>query len=116
MLRLFVLSVGAFVYASTADATPRFGVGGLQSAEKNSADRQASSQNGLVAFFAQFFSFEQNAKRVTASAPTAADQKQGSATVAKECDQPDDRAKAKSGESETKVAKQTGPEPLYLAF
>jgi len=116
MLRLFVLSVGALLVASTADAATRLGVGGLQTAEKNSADRQASSQDGIFAFLAQFFRFEQSVKGVTASAPTAAEQKQGSATVAKECDQTDDRAQEKSGQTETKVAKQTGPEPLYLAF
>lgn len=117
MLKTTLIAASAtLVMAASAHAAPGLGGRSFTASESAGSSSSNTARQGPLAAVLDFFRIGLQAKTVAASAPQQGEPSQEKSGAVKECEedkQPADTAKKKDG---PKLAKRSGPEPVYLAF
>lgn len=111
-----IAATSLLVLTVSAQAAPGLGGRSFAASESTGSSSNATARQSPLAAVLDFFQIGLQAKAVAAAAPQQGEPSEEKSGAIKECEensQPVETAKKKDG---PKLAKRSGPEPVYLAF
>lgn len=110
-----LVGFAALMTATAAHAAPNGIMRSLSASSEQASTESEAPQPGMLATILDVLQFKRNAKAVAAAAPASSEPTQQTGSI-KECEQNDADGQTAEKKHDEKLAKQTGPEPIYLAF
>ncbi len=116
MPRILFIGLALMITSSAAYAAPGSNFTRLSaSSERTSSSESQSQPSGFFEQVMNFFQLRASVKGVAAAAPTPSESSTPTSAI-KECEEEEVAGKSSKKKEDEKLAKQTGPEPIYLAF
>jgi len=116
MPRVLLIGLALIMTSSAAYAAPGSNFTRLSaSSERTSSSESQAQPSGLFEQVMSFFQLRASVKGVAAAAPTPSESSTPTSAI-KECEEEEVAGKSSKKKEDEKLAKQTGPEPIYLAF
>ena len=116
MPRILLIGLALFMTSSAAYAAPGANLTHLSAGSEQASSNESQAEYvGLLEQFMGLLQFRANVKGVAAAAPTPSEPSTPTSAI-KECEEEEIAGKSSTKKENEKLAKQTGPEPIYLAF